>query len=69
LDLRVLLSNATFYRHRRSLLEEMGVDIASPPPKKVAPTEVTATALDPKGWDPDPLEGYAWNSEGQSRLV
>lgn len=61
LDLRGLLSHSTFYRHRRELLDQMGVDIAAPPPKVSAPTETAPAALDAKGWDPEPLEGYAWN--------
>ena len=59
----------TFYFHRRELLKAVGVDIASPPPKKMAATEAPALVLDPKGWDPEPLEGYVWDPEGQRRLV
>ena len=60
-DLRTVLSKSAFYRQRRELLEMMGVDIASPPPKKEAATEIPPATLDPAGWDPEPLEGYAWN--------
>lgn len=68
-DARSVLSKNTYYKHRRQLLDYMGVDIASPPPKRAAATEAPATVLDPKGWDPEPLEGYVWDPEGQRRLV
>jgi len=61
-DLRDMLSRNTYYKHRRQLLDQVGVDIASPPPPKVpAAADAPTSALDPKGWDPEPLEGYAWN--------
>src|SRR5579859_4088982 len=68
-DLRAVLSKASFYRQRRELLDQVGVDIASPPPLKVpAPAATPVTALDPAGWDPEPLEGYAWDPNPR-RLV
>ena len=60
-DLRTIMANGTFYRHRRHLLLKCGVDIASPPPKVPAATDAQAVGLDPSGWDPEPLQGYAWN--------
>jgi hypothetical protein len=68
-DPRLLMARNTFFVHRRELLKAIGVDIASPPPKHVAPTEVASPVLDAQGWDPQPLEGYAWNPDGQARLV
>jgi len=68
-DLRALMAHNTFYRHRRELLKAVGVDIASPPPKSTAATQAPVAVLDPKGWDPEPLEGYVWDPEGQHRLV
>jgi len=68
-DPRSLMGRNTFYFHRRELLKAVGVDIASPPPKKTAAAEAPALVLDPKGWDPEPLEGYVWDPEGQRRLV
>lgn len=57
-DLRAIMSNATFYRVRRDLLDALGVDIASPPPPPAA-AEVTAGAvLDPAGWDPEPIAAH-----------
>ena len=71
-DLRTFLSKATFYRHRQVLLRELGVDIASPPPATADKTGAladTPAGLDPKGWDPEPLEGYAWTPDGTGTLV
>jgi len=69
-DMRPLLgSRESFYRHRRALLKAVGVDIASPPPKRAAAPEAPGAELDPRGWDPEPLEGYVWNPEGQQRLT
>jgi II/X family phage/plasmid replication protein len=70
MDLRHdLLPDRTFYRHRRALLTELGVDIASPPPEVPAGTEIQPLTEDQAGWDPEPLEGYSWESEKQSRLL
>ena len=68
-DLRARMSKTAFYRTRQELLTAVGVDIASAPPKVPAATEIASAALDPQGWDPEPLEGYAWNPEGQRNLV
>lgn len=68
-DPRSLLSKNTYYKHRRQLLDYMGVDIASPPPKRTAATEAPSAVLDPKGWDPEPLEGYVWNADGSQRQL
>lgn len=68
-DLRTSLSKASFYRQRRELLEAVGVDIASPPPKRDAAAEVPPATLDPKGWDPEPLQGYAWNPRQRDILA
>jgi hypothetical protein len=63
-----LLPDRTFYRHRRALLLELGVDIASPPPERPAATEIQPLALDQPGWDPEPLEGYSWEDQ-KNRLL
>lgn len=68
-DLRTVLPKNTFYRHRRELLEAVGVDIASPPPKRDAPAEIPSATLDPAGWDPEPIEGYAWNPRQRDILA
>ena len=54
-DLREIYPQNTFYRHRRALLELVGVDIANPPASEAAAKE-TPAALDPAGWDPEPIE-------------
>lgn len=58
-DLRSIMTKATFYRVRRELLNSMGVDIASPPPlsgSRGARSE--GAALDPAGWDPEPIRAH-----------
>jgi len=54
-DLRLRLTKPTFYRWRQRILADFGVDIATPPVQ--APTQVITAALDPLGWDPEPIEG------------
>jgi len=55
-DLREDMSKATFYRHRRKFLDLIGVDIASPALNNSNINNVNSV-LNPKGWDPEPLEG------------
>lgn len=55
-DMRRLMTKPTFYRVRRELLDAAGVDIASPPVEPEAGTPVSA--LDPAGWDPEPLAAH-----------
>lgn len=55
-DLRAILPKNTFYRHRREIMDATGIDIASKPVVSSAPP--TAAELDPKGWDPEPLDVY-----------
>lgn len=58
-DLRAIMSRASFYRVRRELLAATGIDIAAPPPALVAPEPVQANAaLDPAGWDPEPIASH-----------
>lgn len=58
-DLRQVLSKSAFYRHRKQLFDNLGVDIASPP---VLDTPSTQTAqLNPDGWDPEPLEEFPYD--------
>lgn len=69
-DLRQRMTERTFYRTRAELLRTVAVDIASPPPAEVpAATETQSSALDPAGWDPEPLEGYAWDPRQRDHLV
>lgn len=63
-----LLPDRTFRRHRRALLNEIGVDIASPPPDVPAATEIQPLSDDQPGWDPEPLEGYSW-ADQKTRLL
>lgn len=60
-DLREIYPKNSFYRHRRALLATLGVDIASPPPERPAAPN-SAQLLDEKGWDPEPLDGYGWET-------
>ena len=57
-DLRRILSRPSFYRVRRELLDSLGVDIASPPPVARDSVPGLEAALDPAGWDPEPLAAY-----------
>lgn len=67
LDLRDRMPKRTFYRTRRELLDGIGVDIASPPPRDAAASDVHGTALDSSRWDPEPLEGYSWDEAKRQR--
>lgn len=64
-DLRKVYPKPTFYRHRRALLEAVGVDISEPPadvqPLPAAPE--VRPVLDPRGWDPEPLEAYLFRPD------
>lgn len=62
-DLRQVYPKPTFYRHRAALLHTLGVDIAAPPPKKAPAAPESGQLLDPAGWDPEPLEGHAWEPD------
>jgi II/X family phage/plasmid replication protein len=62
-DLRQIYPQNTFYRHRRALLERVGVDIASPPSEEAPAAPDSGQLLDPKGWDPEPLKGHAWQPD------
>ena len=53
-DLRAIYPKNTFYRHRRSILAALGVDIATPPGQEGH--EVRSIALDPSRFDPEPIE-------------
>lgn len=56
-DLRNLLPKNTYYRHRREILKACGIDISVPPASEVA-QETVRTALDPAGWDPEPIASH-----------
>jgi hypothetical protein len=60
-DCREVFPHNSFYRHRRALLATLGVDIASPPPAQPSAPN-SEQLLDPKGWDPEPLDGYGWET-------
>jgi hypothetical protein len=68
-DLRARMTKPTFYRVRQVLLKEVGVDIASPPPKVPAATDAPTAVLAAEGWDPEPLEGYTWTPADRDRLL
>jgi hypothetical protein len=57
-DLRGHLAKNTFYRVRRELLAQAGVDIASPP--NVDASISHDVGLDSKRWDPEPIEQYLY---------
>jgi len=49
------LTEKTFYKWRKRILEACGVDISNPPPSGDVET-VDSVALDPAGWDPEPIK-------------
>lgn len=76
MDPRASMSRPTFYRHRKSIMDKLGVDIASAPskPEKREPEGEAVSELDPNGWDPEAIEGltfgeceYLRNQYGYSR--
>lgn len=58
-DLRAALAKPTFYRTRGAILKATGIDIAAPPPERQNADPV-AGELDPKGWDPEPIEEFLY---------
>jgi hypothetical protein len=64
-DLRGHLSKPTFYRVRRELLDQAGVDIASPPNAEASYWR--DVGLDSKGWDPEPIEQYLYEPGDELR--
>ena len=67
-DLRQVLSKSAFYRHRKQLLNSMGVDIASPPVLDAVPMHTTN--LKEENWDPEPLENFPYDvAEAKERYV
>lgn len=56
-DLRPLMSKNTFYTHRREILKACAIDIAVPPLDEVN-AETVRAALDPAGWDPEPIASH-----------
>jgi hypothetical protein len=55
-DLRGIYSRPTFYRYRAEILKLAGIDISIPPASDAPST--ARSALDPAGWDPEPLKAY-----------
>jgi hypothetical protein len=53
-DLRQALTKETYYRVRRQLLAQAGVDIASPPLAQAS--IVHDVGLDSNRWDPEPID-------------
>lgn len=66
-DLRKVYARRTWYRVRRELLDACGVDIASPYVPPQAASSASA-ALDPRGWDPEPLKALAHEPDPSLRL-
>ncbi len=54
-DLRQVLSVSGFYKVRRQLLDQVGVDVASPPLAGSLGVPVGGSGLAPLGWAPAPL--------------
>jgi hypothetical protein len=71
-DLREELSRPTFYRVRSALLRAAGVDIASAPPHREngpqAASQRVSAALDPAGWDPEPLRAHLFEPDADGDL-
>lgn len=57
-DLRARLSKPTYYRVRRDLLTQAGVDIATPPHPQAS--IVHDVGLDSQRWDPEPITEYLY---------
>ena len=64
-DLRRDLPKNTFYRVRRELRAQLGIDITSPPKAEAA--AAAASTLDPVGWDPEPIEEYLFEPGDELR--
>lgn len=67
-DLRSLLAHNTFYRHRREILTQCGIDIAVPPTKASAAPTALPAALSPDGWDPEPIASRFVEPRGDLKL-
>lgn len=59
-DLRRALPHNTYYRVRRELLAQAGVDIASPPVREPTIAHTSAGVLPEAGWDPEPIREYLY---------
>lgn len=57
-DLRQIYPKPTFYRIRKQLLDQIGLDIAQPPQRSAETGEGPAAGLDPAGWDPEPIREH-----------
>jgi II/X family phage/plasmid replication protein len=58
-NLKTSLSDRTFYRVRRELLREVGIDIASPAPKRRAEVELPVRVIEPKRLPSDYVPEWA----------
>jgi len=63
LDVRTIYPERTFYRYRRGLLHTLGVDISVPPAPEEKASSDSRPVLDPSRWDPEPLDGHAWEPQ------
>lgn len=65
-DLRTRLAKPTFYRARRSLLDSVGIDIATPPPPVGASEPLSVdSGLDDALWDPEPIKRYLFEPDAE----
>jgi hypothetical protein len=58
-NLKTVLPTNTFYRVRRDLLREVGIDIASPAPKRRAEVELPVRVIEPKRLPSDYVPEWA----------
>ena len=66
-DLRSIHSKTAFYRHRKIILEKVGVDILTAPQNDTETTSPVAM-LNDNGWDPEPLTGQLVEPDDQLKL-
>ena len=66
-DVRSIYPTPTFYRHRRSLLDNLGVDINTAP-QSLSNATTQNIQLSDAGWDPEPLEGQLKEPDQQLKI-
>lgn len=71
-DLRRKLARNTFYRTRTAIKAAVGVDIAAPPVKPASDASSAGpgivAALDPAGWDPEPIKAHLFEPDEGGEL-
>ena len=71
-DLRRKLARKTFYRTRTAIKAAVGVDIAAPPVKPASDASSAGpgivAALDPAGWDPEPIKAHLFEPDEGGEL-